>query len=144
MNTNKSIELEASIKLVNDKLNFIAEVEGNKPISIDYIPPLGDNLGYTSLELLLLSFSSCIGSALLVVLRKMKKTINRLEINAKGIRKETHPTSFKTIFIDIKLISPDTVSTELDKVLKISEEQLCPVWSMIKGNVEVKIQYSID
>jgi hypothetical protein len=57
---NKSKELTASVKLINDKLNFSGTVEGNTPISIDYISPLGDNLGYTSLELLLISFSTCL------------------------------------------------------------------------------------
>ena len=52
----KSKEVTASINLLNEKLHFEGKVEGNESISIDYIPPLGDNLGYTSLELLLLSF----------------------------------------------------------------------------------------
>ena len=53
----KSKELHTSINLINDKLNFTGTVENNIPIAIDYTPPLGDNLGYTSLELLLLSLS---------------------------------------------------------------------------------------
>ena len=69
----KSKELCTSINLINDKLHFMGAVEGNPPVSIDYTPPLGDNLGYTSLELLLLSLSSCIGSSLLVFLRRMRK-----------------------------------------------------------------------
>jgi len=50
-------------------------VEGNDPISIDYIPLYGDGLGCTSLELFLLSLSFFIGSGLLSFLRKMRKTI---------------------------------------------------------------------
>ena len=95
----KSKELNVSLKLINDKLHFEGNVAGNEPISIDYIPPLGDNLGYTSLELLLLSLSSCLGSSILPFLRRMKKTITGLEIKTKGIRKEEHPTAFKTIHI---------------------------------------------
>ena len=51
----KSKELNTSIILINEKLNFTGIVEKNSPVSIDYTPPLGDNLGYTSLELLLLT-----------------------------------------------------------------------------------------
>ena len=89
--TDKSKELNSSISLLNDKLLFKATVDGNAPISIDYTPPLGDNLGYTSLELILLSLSSCVGSALLTFLRKMKKTITGCEIQARGIRRTEHP-----------------------------------------------------
>jgi putative redox protein len=65
----------------------MASVGANKPISIDYTPPLGDDLGYTSLELLLLSLSSCVGSSVLTFLRKMKKTITGCKIYCRGIRK---------------------------------------------------------
>jgi putative redox protein len=139
----KSKELNASISLINDRLHFKGIVGDNIPISIDYIPPLGDNLGYTSLELLLLSLTSCIGSAVLTFLRKMKKTINGFEINSKGIRKEEHPTGFKTIFIEINLKSPDVKEDDLNKVIKLTEETYCPVWSMLKGNVEININYNI-
>ena len=79
MSTDKSKTLTSSITLINEKLHFEGKADGNYPISIDYTPPLGDNLGYTSLELFLLSLSSCIGSAILVVLRKMKKNTEFFE-----------------------------------------------------------------
>ncbi|HRY97667.1 MAG TPA: hypothetical protein P5550_01285 [Bacteroidales bacterium] len=82
----KSRELTARIRLINDRLHFEGGVEGHSPISIDYIPPLGDNLGYTSLELLLLSFSSCLGSAILTFLRRMQKPFSAFEISATGFR----------------------------------------------------------
>jgi len=70
MITNKSKTLTTSIRLLNEKLHFEGNIDGNEPISIDYTPPFGDNLGYTSLELFLLSISSCTGSAILFLLRK--------------------------------------------------------------------------
>lgn len=139
----KSKELNASITLVNEKLHFIASVDNNEPISIDYTPPLGDNLGYTSLELLLLSLSSCIGSSVLTFLRKMRKTITGFEIHSRGIRREEHPTCFKNIILTIDLKSSDTSEEDLNNVLRLSEETYCPVWAMLKGNVEIEIKYNI-
>jgi putative redox protein len=135
----KSKEVIASINLLNDRLHFKGLVGGNEPVSIDYIPPFGDNLGYTSLELLLLSLSSCVASSVLLFLRRMKKTIGSFEIISKGIRKEEHPTGFKTIELEINIKSADVTEEDLDKVLKMSEETYCPVWSMLKGNVEINI-----
>ena len=74
--TDKSKELNTTVKLINNKLNFIGNAGSNDPVSIDYIAPLGDDLGYTSLELLLLSLSSCVGSAVLTFLRRMGRTIS--------------------------------------------------------------------
>jgi putative redox protein len=140
----KSKEIKTSINLINNKLNFTGTVEGNTPISIDYIAPLGDNLGYTSLELLLLSLSSCLGSAVLTFLRKMNKTITGCEIHSHGIRKLEHPTGFSKIIMTINLKSPDVSEDDIKKVIKLSEDRYCPVWSMIKGNVEVLTEYNID
>jgi len=142
--TDKSKELTASIRLLNEKLHFEGVVDGNEPVSIDYTPPLGDNLGYTSLELLLLSLSSCVGSAILTFLRKMQKTITSCEISVKGIRREEHPTGFRTITLFINLNSPNTTSEDLNKVLKLSEETYCPVWAILKGNVEIIVNHTIN
>jgi putative redox protein len=139
----KSKEVKTSITLVNDKLNFSGIADGNSPISIDYIPPLGDNLGYTSLELLLLSFSSCVGTAVLTFLRRMQKTVSGFELSARGIRNEEHPTGFKTIEIDIRLHSSDVSQEDLTKVVQLAEEKYCPVWAMIKGNVVIHFNYTI-
>jgi putative redox protein len=141
--TDKSKELNASITLVNDKLHFKTKVGENEPFSIDYTPPLGDNLGYTSLELFLLSLSSCVGSSILTFLRKMRKTITSFEIHSKGIRREEHPTCFSSIILTIDIESEDTTEEDLIKVIKLSEDTYCPVWAMIKGNVSVEVKYTI-
>jgi len=142
--TDKSNELNTSLKLINNKLHFEGHVDGNTNLSIDYTPPLGDNLGYTSLELLLLSLSSCIGSAVLTFLRKMQKNIGSFEIQSRGFRKDQHPTGFKSIILEIKISSPDVTIADMDKVIHLAEETYCPVWAMLKGNVEVIINSNIQ
>lgn len=139
----KNKELKTTITLVNERVNFSGLAGNNKEISIDYIPPLGDELGYTSLELLLLSLSSCVGTAVLTFLRKMNRRITGFEIRSGGIRKEEHPTGFKKITLDIVISSPDTTSEDMDKVIGLAEEKYCPVWSMLKGNTELFINYQI-
>ncbi len=138
--SNKTEELQASLTLLNDRLHFNGAVENNDPISIDYVPPFGDNLGYTSLELLLLSLGSCMGSSVLLLLRRMKKDINGFSMNLKGIRRKEHPTGFKTIFIEMVITSGTVTDDDVAKVLKLSEDTYCPVWTMIKGNVEVEVK----
>jgi putative redox protein len=142
--TDKSIELNSSVKLINNKLHFIGTAGENAPVSIDYIAPLGDDSGYTSLELLLLSLASCLGSAILTFLRKMNKTITSCEINTKGLRREEHPTGFKNILIDIHLTSSDVTENDMKKVIGLAEDKYCPVWSMIKGNTSIETTFTIN
>jgi len=141
--TDKNKELKTSVRLVNDRLHFEGMTEGSEPVSIDYIPPLGDNLGYTSLELLLLSLSSCIGSAVLLFLRRMNRTITGCEIQTTGQRREEHPTGFRNIVVMVILESKDVTEEDFNKVIKMAEEKYCPVYSMIKGNTEVQISCTI-
>ena len=141
--TDKSKELTASVTLINQKLLFEGNVAGNEPVLIDYVPPLGDNLGYTSLELLLLSLSSCVGSAMLVVLRKMQKQVQAFEIVSKGIRRQEHPTGFESIILEVTLSSGNTTGGDMEKVTLLIEG-LCPVLSMVKGNVDISYNFTIN
>ncbi len=140
---NKTKELAVSLDLLNEKLLFEGNVRGNEPISIDDIPPFTNNLGYTSLELLLLSLASCLGSSILLLLQKMNKSIIGLDIIASGVRKDEHPTAFESITILLHLKSKNITTTDLDNVIKLSEEKYCPVWAMLMGNVEMEVKYNI-
>ena len=142
--TDKSKELHASVTLINDKLRFEGTAAGNDPLSIDYTAPLGDGLGYTSLELLLLSLSSCMGSSVLTLLRKMNMKVTKFVIHTNGVRKDEHPTGFGTIGMHIDVASPDMTEEGMQKAISLAEEKYCPVFSMLKGNVTVATNFTIQ
>ena len=139
----KSKELAATLHLVNDRLHFEGEVDGNKPISIDYIPPFGDNLGYTSLELMMLSLSSCVASALLVLLRRQGKIIGSFSVKAEGTRHPAHPAALEEIHLYINIKSSNLETGEFERVL-ILAEGICPVWYMIKDRTRVIVHHQIN
>jgi putative redox protein len=141
--TDKSKELITTLNLVNDRLHFEGGVEGNTPVSIDYIPPFGDNLGYTSLELVMLSLSSCVATALLIFLRRQGKNIESFSVKSEGTRRQTHPTALEEIHLYICIKSPDLETGEFDKVLTLVENA-CPVWYMIKEKTRVIIHHQIN
>ena len=138
-----SEQLTVSVNLINEKVKFKATSRSNPEIVLDYTPPIGDGEGYTSLELLLISLASCCGTSITLLLRKMRKNVSGLQINARGNRREQHPTSFDKIFIEICLNSTDAEASDMDRVLKLSEESICPVWNMLKNNVEISCEYKI-
>lgn len=143
MSSDKLKTLKASVTLLNEKLHFEGKVYGNEPVSIDYTPPLGDNLGYTSLELFLLSLSSCAGSAFLVLLRKMNKQIEKFEITSVGERKVNHPKGFESISMLVKIGSSDIVATDLVNFFE-RIEAICPVLSMLDKGVKTTIKFKIN
>lgn len=136
---------EVTIHLSNQKVQFIGISNSNpdRPINFDYKPPMGDGQGYNGLELLLMSLSGCSATAIVYLLRKMGKTVSGLEVKAKGIRKEQPPIKFDKIFLEFILNSKDTKDADIRKAIQLAEKSVCPVWQMIKNNVEVIPEYKI-
>jgi putative redox protein len=75
--------------------------------------------------------------------RLLEKSIEGFDVRAKGIRREEHPMSFEKVFLEMVLHSPDAQIADLQKAIQLSEETYCPVWAMLKNNVEVISSFSI-
>lgn len=136
---------EVTVTLTNQKVQFTGLSKSNPdhPIAFDYKVPLGDGQGYNGLELLLMSFAGCSGTAIVYLLRKMKKDISGMKVNAKGLRRDQPPIKFEKIFIEFILNSKDAKDVDIQKAIQLAEESVCPVWQMIKNNVEVVPKYKI-
>ena len=136
--------LEARAELTNEKVRFKV-VTGSRPELIcDYAPPLGDGQGYTGLELLLMSLCACSGTSVAALLRQMKKRIDKFEVRGSGIRRDEHPTAFKTISLEFILNSEDVREPDIQKAIQLSQESICPVWALLKNNVEITAGYKIN
>ena len=84
--------LEVSLQTINEHVKFSAKARSNPEVIIDYFPPFGNGEGYTSLELLLFSFASCVSSTLAIILRsKMQRNVSSIKATAKGNVREEHP-----------------------------------------------------
>jgi putative redox protein len=137
-------QLEISLELVNDRIQFRGAARDNEPVMMDYFPPLGDGKGYTGLELLLVSFAGCSSTSIVYLLRKMSKTVSGLKVSSRGERKEKPPLSFSKIFVEYIITSEDVTEGDMEKAIKLSEESVCPVWNMIKGSVEIYSTFKIN
>lgn len=134
-------QLEVTAKLTNQKVQFTGVTRTNPAITCDYNPPLGDGEGYTGLELLLMSLAVCSGMTIVFLLRNLKKSVSGFEVNARGIRRETHPTAFQEIFLQFVVDSGDAADEDIQKAIQMAEETYCPVWAMVKNNVEISTQF---
>lgn len=130
--------LQASIRLINDKIKFSCRVEGKAEIITDYTPPLGNNEGHTPLEIFLVSLGACASGTILPIIRAMHKTVDGFEMKIEGVRREEHPTCFSRIVMYMELRSKDADAADLEKAIKLAEDKYCPVWAMIKNNVTVE------
>ena len=137
--------LNVKLQSLDEKTMYSAVARDNPDIAIDYFPPIGSGKGYTSLELFLASFVSCVCSTVLSLLRyRMKKSIKGVTAEAQGTVREEHPKALKHILLTLSLNSDEVTKEEAYDALKVAEEKMCPVWSMIKGNVEVEVQIIVE
>lgn len=138
-----SNNLTATATLINDKVKFSGVSRDNPQVIIDYVQPVGEGEGYTSLELFLISLATCSGTSVSSILRKMGKHISDLEVTANGERREEHPTYFKKIHLNFMLRSENTSNEEMEKALNVSKDSICPVWNMVKNNVDITFSWEI-
>lgn len=126
-----------------DGMRVLAE-SGNHRILTDYPLPEGRPVeGFTSLELLLASLATCAANSVMALLkRKMNQPVRGLEVNARGRRREEHPTVLTEITLEFTVkgaVDPDAV----EKSLRVSEDRLCPVWNMLKNGTPITATYRI-
>jgi len=137
-------DLMVKLQSIDDKAMYSATARENPAIVIDYFPPVGTGKGYTSLELLMASFASCVSTTLLSVLRyKKKKVVNDISAEVEGTVREVHPKALEHILLRLKIKAKDLTETEVRETLIVLEEKLCPVWAMMKGNVSVSVEVEI-
>ena len=136
--------LNVDFKLVNQKVQFsaVSRTNPDRPVTLDYVPPLGDGQGYAGLELLLASFCGCVSTAVVAMLRRTGKNVLAYEGTATGIRQE-NPLSLKKIIFAVRVKSDNIQDEDMTKILGIAEN-ISPVWLAIKNNVEVVTEYSIE
>lgn len=135
--------LEARVSLINEHVQFRGVAGDNDPVIMDYIPPFGDRDGYMALELFLMSLATCAATAVVTLLRKMRRQVTHIEAHASGTRREEHPMSFTTIHLHFLVTSPDVTAEEIQNAINVSEQLVCPVWAMLKGNVTVTAGFEI-
>ncbi len=135
-------EVRANVTL-QSKMLMVGRGHTGHEVRIDYLPPLGDDDGFMSTELLLVSLASCSGHTVLTLLRKMGKTIEGLEVQAVGQRRDEHPTVFTSVALHYDLKGSGLDASSVERAIALAEGKYCPVWAMLKGSVAISCSYTI-
>lgn len=138
------MELKVTVGDLQGKMQLKGKGHAGHEVRIDYTPPLGEDNGFTSLELLLVSLASCSGHTVQFILGKMGKKLEKLEVSAVGKRRmDEHPTVLTAIELHYDLQGDSLDAPSVERAIKLSEETYCPVWAMLKNSVAVSWDYSL-
>lgn len=118
---------------------------GTHEVLMDY--PLQEGRqceGMTPLQMLLASLAACSANSLMIVLkRKLNQPVTGLEVSARALRAEEHPTVLTEIALHFLVKGAEVTADSVDAALKISETQLCPVWNMLKCGTPITATFRI-
>ncbi len=120
-------------KFIEDEVYESVNENGNT-VRIDMRQP-SVKLNQSPVEILLSALNACAAVDVVLMLRKKRKTVTDLTIEAEGTRNEEPPRYFKKIHCKFVLISPDTTEEDLYKVTKLAIEKYCSVASSLKSEI---------
>ncbi|HEX5641794.1 MAG TPA: OsmC family protein [Thermoleophilia bacterium] len=135
---------ELSVHAVQHGPMRFAISDGDHEVTVDYPLPGGDGDlgGMTPLRLLLASLAGCSGSAVAALLRRDGQPVERVEVTARGRRRDEHPTVITDI--DLAFVVHGAVDpARVEHALALSEAQICPVWAMLKAGTPVSSSYAV-
>lgn len=125
-------------------MHFTAAARGHT-IDIDYPLQDGDDGdGLTSLETLLAALSTCCGNTMVVLLNKMRLPFDGVDVTARADRSEEHPTVLTRIDLDVVVRGDGVDQAAAERALRLGEEQICPVWAMLKPGTPVNATVSVE
>ncbi len=121
-----------------------AATAGEHSVTLDYpMRPGETGAGPTPLQLLLCSLAACSGSTLGLVLRKMEQPFDGLEVDARALRREEHPTVLTEITLEFSVRGSGVDPEAVRRALAAAEDQLCPVWAMLKTGTPISASFCV-
>jgi uncharacterized OsmC-like protein len=118
-------------------MRFIAG-NGVHTVNVDYpLEPGESGTGLRSLELLLASLATCGGNTLALVLGRMEQPFTGLEVDARAVRRDEHPTVLTEIALEFTVHGPGVDKATVERALTVAETQLAPVWIMLKAGTPI-------
>lgn len=87
------------------------------------------------MQMILSALTGCVAVEVALMMKKRRKTVEDLNIEAHGTRRDKAPKSFTAIHLVFTLTSPDAKLEELEKVTKLGLESYCSVGSSLNADI---------
>jgi len=102
--------------------------------NIDMLP-VGKKTHMSPMELILSALSACASVDLVEMLKKRRKTVNGLTVEADGVRNDGLPKYFKEITLRFILDSPDAKQEEFEKMGHLAASKYCSVAGSLNATI---------
>jgi putative redox protein len=118
------------------KKRFEAIGESNHPVVMDAKREIGgDDQGPRPMELLLMGLGGCTGIDIVMILEKMRLTVDSFRIEVDGIRREEYPQKFTGITMKYVLKGPDLTREKVERAIRLSEQKYCSASASLNADI---------
>ena len=137
--------LRVKVGDLKGRMNLTGKGHSPCTVSIDYPAPLGEDQGFTSLELFLVSLASCSSHTIKYLLEKTGSRVNQMDTVATGHRRmDSHPTVLTTIELEYHFSGDGLTRDSVEGAIRTAEESMCPVWAMLRPTVEIAWSFRLE
>jgi putative redox protein len=74
---------------------------------------------------------------MVVLLRKLKQPAQGVDVNVQAVRRDQHPTLLTEIAMEFVVRGTGLDHDVVARALAQAEDQICPVWAMLKGGTRI-------
>ena len=122
----------------------VTATNGAHTLTTDYpLTPGEQAAGFRPMELILVALAACAGSTVGLLLGRAKQPVQGLDVNVRAQRREAHPTVFTAIAMEFVFRGAGLDRAAIERVIAQADEQLCPVWAMVKASTPITTSYRI-
>ena len=116
---------------------FTATNTGGATIVIDGPPDLGgENAGLRPMETLLAALAGCSAMDVLLIMKKQRENLERLEVEVEGERADAIPAVFTKVRLRFRGYGPIDLK-KFQKAVELSLEKYCSVAKMLEPTVKI-------
>jgi putative redox protein len=73
----------------------------------------------------------------------MGQPVKDLEVHARGLWRDEHPTVITEIALEFEVRGTGVDAEAVRRALDVAEQQLCPVWAMLKGGTPITASFRV-
>lgn len=136
---------ELTVTAVNRGGMRVDVTDGDHTLTMDYPLPGtdGEMAGPTPLRVLLASLGACSANTMALLLRKQRQPVRTVEVEARGTRRDEHPTVITAIELAFTVHGRGVDPEAVRRALGIAEAELCPVWAMLKPGTPISSTFAV-
>lgn len=93
--------------------------------------------GPSPMDVVQASLATCTGMDVVLILQKMRKTLESFRVEVEPVRRQEHPRVFTRLDLTYYLEGPDLDAAAVCRAVHLSHEKYCSVSAMLSPTVEI-------